>query len=224
MVAAIADPAFGQSLLQPNRLSLSHHFPLIHHLDHGISHPSPPSFNFKNHDCNSSSSSQYSFTTSPSLRHLHQRFKPSAEAVNININDETLKQWDGWTTKFAVATNIPFLLLQLSQIWLNACNLMSGNYSALLAVNWLGSLTSLLGIFCCFIFFQKRETKAMIVHCLGVVTTYAIVSQLAIAEAMPSLYFTFLCCGRRWCYLQFSQLLWHASIHNLGYLGRFHHN
>ncbi|KAL2920427.1 Maltose excess protein 1 chloroplastic [Bienertia sinuspersici] len=204
MAAAMAAPAVGQSLLQPNRLLLpsiprysssrSRHFPSLSSI-----------LNFKNHDCNGSSSSLCSFSTSPSLLHLHQRFKPvsaigpelphpiqpSAEAVNINRNDGTLNQWDGWTAKFAAAANIPFLLLQLPQIWLNACNLMSGNYSALLAVNWLGSLTGLLGNLSLLSYFaKKRETEAMIVQCLGVVTTYAIVSQLAIAEAMPSLYFT----------------------------------
>lgn len=62
------------------------------------------------------------------------------EAAKINRNDEVMKQWDGWTAKFAAAANIPFLLLQLPQIWLNAQNLMAGNNSALLAVNWLVSL------------------------------------------------------------------------------------
>lgn len=46
-------------------------------------------------------------------------------------------QWDSLTAKFSASSNIPFLLLQLPQIILNARNLLSGNHSALLAVPWL---------------------------------------------------------------------------------------
>uniref|UniRef100_A0A3Q7FIC3 Uncharacterized protein n=1 Tax=Solanum lycopersicum TaxID=4081 RepID=A0A3Q7FIC3_SOLLC len=46
-------------------------------------------------------------------------------------------QWDSLTAKFAGAANIPFLILQLSQIILNARNLLAGNQAALFAVPWL---------------------------------------------------------------------------------------
>jgi hypothetical protein len=39
--------------------------------------------------------------------------------------------------KFAGAANVPFLLLQLSQIVLNAHNLLTGNKITLFAVPWL---------------------------------------------------------------------------------------
>jgi hypothetical protein len=41
------------------------------------------------------------------------------------------------TAKFAGAANVPFLLLQLPQIVLNARNLLAGNKTALFAVPWL---------------------------------------------------------------------------------------
>lgn len=47
------------------------------------------------------------------------------------------EQWDSLTAKFAGAANIPFLLLQLPQIILNARNLLVGNSTALFAVPWL---------------------------------------------------------------------------------------
>jgi len=62
--------------------------------------------------------------------------------VTLNKNDEAFKQWDWWTAKFAAGANIPFLLLQLPQILLNARNLMAGNKTALLAVSWLVSILS----------------------------------------------------------------------------------
>lgn len=52
---------------------------------------------------------------------------------------KTFEQWDSWTAKFSGAANIPFLLLQMPQIILNAQNLMAGNKTALLAVPWLVS-------------------------------------------------------------------------------------
>lgn len=41
------------------------------------------------------------------------------------------------TAKFAAAANLPFLLLQLPQIVLNAQNLLAGNKAALFAIPWL---------------------------------------------------------------------------------------
>lgn len=41
------------------------------------------------------------------------------------------------TAKFAGAANVPFLLLQLPQIILNARNLLAGNKTALFAIPWL---------------------------------------------------------------------------------------
>ncbi|KNA17855.1 hypothetical protein SOVF_076740 [Spinacia oleracea] len=208
MVAAMAASAVTQSLLRPVRSSSSSS---PHYSSSKSRHFSSLSSNlqFKNHDCNGSSSSLFLISNdrsrSPLSLHLHHRFKPSAslgsdlphpiqpveEAVKINRNDEVMKQWDGWTAKFAAAANIPFLLLQLPQIWLNAQNLMAGNNSALLAVNWLGSLTGLLANLSLLSYFaKKKETEAMIVQCLGIVTTYVMISQLAMAEAMPSLYFS----------------------------------
>ncbi|KAK8715224.1 hypothetical protein V6N13_042562 [Hibiscus sabdariffa] len=50
---------------------------------------------------------------------------------------KSYEEWDSWTAKFAGTANLPFLLLQLPQIILNARNLMAGNKAALLAVPWL---------------------------------------------------------------------------------------
>jgi hypothetical protein len=47
------------------------------------------------------------------------------------------QEWDSVTAKFAGAANVPFLLLQLPQIALNARNLLAGNKTALFAVPWL---------------------------------------------------------------------------------------
>ncbi|KAH6780284.1 root cap 1 [Perilla frutescens var. hirtella] len=109
----------------------------------------------------------------------------SQEPVEVNKGDN-FEQWNSMTAKFAGAANVPFLLLQLPQIILNARNLMSGNTSALLAVPWLGMLTGLLGNLCLASYFiKKRETEAVVVQTLGVVSTYVVMLQLAIGEAMP---------------------------------------
>ncbi|XP_022841422.1 maltose excess protein 1-like, chloroplastic isoform X2 [Olea europaea var. sylvestris] len=99
---------------------------------------------------------------------------------------ENFEQWDSMTAKFAGAANVPFLLLQLPQIILNARNLQAGNKSALLAVPWLGMFTGLLGNLSLMSYFiKKRETEAVVVQTLGVVSIFVVMLQLAMAEAMP---------------------------------------
>ncbi|KAH9625480.1 hypothetical protein KSS87_018339 [Heliosperma pusillum] len=164
---------------------------------------------FRNHYCRHSSSNgdgslpcliRYPFSNGLSSLGLHRRLKPVAavdsdlpdpiQSGDITNKDEAFEQWDRWTAKFAAGANIPFLLLQLPQIVLNARNLMAGNYSALLAVSWLGMLTGLLGNISLLSYFaKKKETEALIVQCLGVFTTYIVVSQLAMGQAMPFPYY-----------------------------------
>ncbi|KAH7839733.1 hypothetical protein Vadar_008003 [Vaccinium darrowii] len=134
---------------------------------------------------------------------LHHRFKPipaldsEAEGVHPEYpihhdqkvevrKSKSFEQWDSLTAKFAGASNIPFLVLQLPQILLNARNLLAGNKNALLAVPWLGMFTGLLGNLSLLSYFaKKRETEAVVVQTLGVISIYVVISQLAMAEAMP---------------------------------------
>ncbi|XP_020113200.1 maltose excess protein 1-like, chloroplastic [Ananas comosus] len=96
-----------------------------------------------------------------------------------------LHQWDSMTARFAAASNVPFLLIQLPQILLNARNLLSGNRAALLAVPWLGMLTGLLGNLTLLSYFaKKRESEAIVVQTLGVVSIFVVLAQLAAAGAM----------------------------------------
>ncbi|XP_010549749.1 PREDICTED: maltose excess protein 1, chloroplastic-like isoform X1 [Tarenaya hassleriana] len=96
------------------------------------------------------------------------------------------EEWDSWTAKFSGAANLPFLMLQLPQIILNAQNLMAGNKAALFAVPWLGMLTGLLGNLSLLSYFaKKKEKEAVLVQTLGIITTYIVLSQLRMAEAMP---------------------------------------
>ncbi|KAL3504348.1 hypothetical protein ACH5RR_034189 [Cinchona calisaya] len=109
------------------------------------------------------------------------------QQANENLKrGKNFEQWDSLSAKFAGASNIPFLLMQLPQIILNARNLLAGNKTALLAVPWLGMLTGLLGNLSLLSYFiKKRETEVVIVQTLGVVSTYVVIAQLAIAGAMP---------------------------------------
>ncbi|XP_029127100.1 maltose excess protein 1, chloroplastic isoform X2 [Cajanus cajan] len=78
----------------------------------------------------------------------------------------------------------------MPQIILNARNLLAANLTALSAVPWLGMLTSLLGNLSLLSYFaKKREKEAMVVQTLGVVSTYVVLVQLALAETMPLPYF-----------------------------------
>ncbi|KAI3750150.1 hypothetical protein L2E82_20776 [Cichorium intybus] len=66
--------------------------------------------------------------------------------MRIQITKESkkhLQQWDSLTAKFAGGANVPFMLLQLPQIVLNARNLIAGNNSALFAVPWLVSIPAI---------------------------------------------------------------------------------
>ncbi|RZR71632.1 hypothetical protein BHM03_00006199 [Ensete ventricosum] len=105
---------------------------------------------------------------------------------NFPLQGSKFHEWDSISAKFAGAANVPFLLLQLPQIVLNARNLISGNNAALFAVPWAGMLTGLLGNLSLLSYFaKKKETEAVVVQTLGVVSTYAVIAQLAMAEAMP---------------------------------------
>ncbi|CAL9009064.1 unnamed protein product, partial [Prunus brigantina] len=105
-------------------------------------------------------------------------------------SNKSFEQWDSWTAKFSGASNIPFLLLQMPQIILNAQNLLAGNKAALLAVPWLGMFTGLLGNLSLLSYFaKKREKEAIVVQTLGVISLYAVFAQLSMAEAMPLPYF-----------------------------------
>ncbi|XP_022986550.1 maltose excess protein 1-like, chloroplastic isoform X2 [Cucurbita maxima] len=105
-------------------------------------------------------------------------------------DSKRLEEWSSLTAKFSGAANVPFMLLQLPQIILNTRNLLAGNTTALLAVPWLGMLTGLLGNLSLLSYFaKKREKEAMVIQTLGVVTTFIVFAQLAIAGAMPLPYF-----------------------------------
>ncbi|KAB1205276.1 Maltose excess protein 1, chloroplastic [Morella rubra] len=105
-------------------------------------------------------------------------------------SSQRFEQWDSLTAKFSGASNIPFLLLQLPQIILNARNLLAGNKMALLAVPWLGMFTGLLGNLSLLSYFtKKREKEVIVVQTLGAVSQYVVFAQLALAEAMPLPYF-----------------------------------
>ncbi|XP_058084994.1 maltose excess protein 1-like, chloroplastic [Magnolia sinica] len=138
-----------------------------------------------------------SSTASPSLHRRSNSTRPALESdaphpTHKGLKKEkTLVEWDSLTAKFAGASNIPFLLLQLPQITLNAQNLMAGNKTALLAVPWLGMLTGLLGNLSLLSYFaKKKEMEAILVQTLGVVSIYVVIVQLAMAEAMPIPQFT----------------------------------
>ncbi|KAI3956923.1 hypothetical protein MKX01_000957 [Papaver californicum] len=132
---------------------------------------------------------------------LNQRLKPnyaldshtpfiSNQGSGKIKNNEEFGEWDSLTAKFAGASNLPFLLLQLPQIILNSQNLIAGNYSALSAVPWLGMLTGLLGNVSLVSYFaKKKETEAIVVQTLGVISAYVVIVQLAMAGSMPLPFF-----------------------------------
>ncbi|KAH7571546.1 hypothetical protein JRO89_XS04G0076200 [Xanthoceras sorbifolium] len=154
------------------------------------------------------------FVSHYTLASLHRRLTPVL-ALDSDVphplhqgsadirSNKSFEQWNSLTAKFSGASNIPFTLLQLPQIILNARNLLAGNKTALLAVPWLvrkwrhhrftglfmllvGMFTGLLGNLSLLSYFaKKKEKEAIVVQTLGVVSIYAIIVQLAMAEAMP---------------------------------------
>ncbi|KVI07560.1 hypothetical protein Ccrd_014093 [Cynara cardunculus var. scolymus] len=170
-----------------------------------------------------------SSSVNPSFRlKKRSRFRPKNPALDSDIpspihqedNDQeeiskkNLQQWDSLTAKFAGAANVPFLLLQLPQIVLNARNLIAGNNAALFAVPWLGMFTGLLGNLSLLSYFaKKRETEVVVVQTLGVVSTYAVITQLAMAGSMPLPQFAatsiVVACGLLINFLYFFKLLNH---------------
>lgn len=70
--------------------------------------------------------------------HPHPQSQSQSQSNSSSSSSSSaFEQWDSLTAKFAGVSNIPFLLLQLPQIILNARNLLAGNNSALFAVPWL---------------------------------------------------------------------------------------
>ncbi|CAM6100960.1 unnamed protein product [Calypogeia fissa] len=119
------------------------------------------------------------------------------EAEASALADEWLEpsgafsEWDATTARLADSATAAFLLLQLPQIILNTQNLLAGNSTALFAVPWMGQLTGLLGNLSLLSYFaSKKERGAMVVQAVGVVSTLVVLSQLAIAGAMPTAAFT----------------------------------
>ncbi|XP_008808799.2 maltose excess protein 1-like, chloroplastic isoform X1 [Phoenix dactylifera] len=136
-------------------------------------------------------------TPTPSFSTAPRRCPPSAaSAVDSpapfpSNQASRFQQWDSMTAKFAGASNVPFLLIQLPQILLNSRNLVAGNKAALFALPWLGMLTGLLGNLTLLSYFaKKKETEAIVVQTLGVVSIYVVIAQLATAGAVPLPHFT----------------------------------
>lgn len=106
---------------------------------------------------------------------------------SLHVKSPSYTQWDALTSTIAGSSTLPFLLLQLPQIILNAQNLLAGNRAALFAVGWLGQLTGLLGNLSLLSYFaKKKETGTVVVQTLGVISIYCVCFQLAMAGAMPS--------------------------------------
>lgn len=109
---------------------------------------------------------------------------------SLHAKNPSYTQWDALTSTIAASSNIPFLLLQLPQIMLNAQNLLAGNKTALFALGWLGQLTGLLGNLSLLSYFvKKRESGTIVVQTVGVISIYCVLFQLAMAGAMPSTLF-----------------------------------
>ncbi|XP_050221766.1 maltose excess protein 1, chloroplastic-like [Mercurialis annua] len=162
----------------------SHNF-RCHSLSHSVNSPKTLSVaRFKPH-----------FNTQLSFTSLHHRRFGPVPALDSDVphplhqgsvDVKSLESWDSWTAKFSGAANIPFLVLQMPQIILNAQNLMAGNKAALFAVPWLGMFTGLLGNLSLLSYFvKKKEKEVIVVQTLGVISIFIVITQLAIAEAMP---------------------------------------
>ncbi|OVA18395.1 hypothetical protein BVC80_1833g51 [Macleaya cordata] len=182
-------PSLARAPLNPSRLS---NFPSLTTHHHSI--PLKPSLLPLLPSLAKPTRLNFSLFNNPSLSSLHHRFKPnyaldSDTPYSAHLGSEKIRaaeEWDSLTAKFAGAANLPFLLLQLPQIILNSRNLIAGNKSALLAVPWLGMLTGLLGNLSLLSYFaKKKEAEAILVQTLGVISTYVVIVQLAMAEAMP---------------------------------------
>uniref|UniRef100_A0A6N2LK03 Uncharacterized protein n=1 Tax=Salix viminalis TaxID=40686 RepID=A0A6N2LK03_SALVM len=173
---------------------------------HSLPFPSKPFLHRHNHS--SLASLHRRLSPVPALDSDVPHHSPDHSTVK---KSKKFEEWDFWTAKFSEELG-PFLLLQMPQIILNANNLMSGNKTALLAVPWLTAakepemslfetsfdylieqcrvLTGLLGNLSLLSYFaKKRETEAIVVQTLGVVSIYIVIAQLAMAEAMPLPYF-----------------------------------
>jgi lipid-A-disaccharide synthase-like uncharacterized protein len=98
------------------------------------------------------------------------------------------RSWGEMTDWLVGASTLPFIFLFLPQLLKNAANLSAGNAAALAVLSWLSYLTGLGGNSLLLSYFAaKRETNAVVVQALGILSAFAVLTQIRIAGLMPRL-------------------------------------
>lgn len=123
--------------------------------------------------------------------HARREIKCKALESEGQSKSSTYQFWDSLTEQLSASATFAFLPLQLPQIILNYRNIVAGNATALAAVPWTGLLTGLLGNLSLLSYFAgKKERGATVVQAVGVISTFIVLVQLAIAGSMPAPVFT----------------------------------
>lgn len=123
--------------------------------------------------------------------HTRREIKCKALESEGQSKSSTYQFWDILTEQLSASATFAFLPLQLPQIILNYRNIVAGNATALAAVPWTGLLTGLLGNLSLLSYFAgKKERGATVVQAVGVISTFIVLVQLAIAGSMPAPVFT----------------------------------
>ena len=91
------------------------------------------------------------------------------------------------TSVASIVAMVPLTLLTAPQIAKNACAMASGDASAIGALSWQGYAAGMLGNMLLLSYFaDRRETTATCAQAIGVVTTFALLAQIAFSGHMST--------------------------------------
>ncbi|KAL3144863.1 core protein [Trebouxia sp. C0009 RCD-2024] len=116
----------------------------------------------------------------------HPRMQPALKRKSL-LRAVTPKGWDQTTSRCVELSTIAFIFLLLPQVVKNYLSASSGNSEALAVLSWVGYLTSLFGnvlLLGCFV--DKQEGGATAVQAIGAIANYAMLTQIWLANLMPS--------------------------------------
>lgn len=113
---------------------------------------------------------------------------PAAAAPTPSIVAPTPRHsdWGDLTTRMVAISTIPFLFLFLPQLLKNNAALSAGHPEILAGLSWLGYLTGLGGNSLLLSYFAtKKEGNAVVVQALGILSSFAVLTQIRVAGHMP---------------------------------------
>jgi len=99
-------------------------------------------------------------------------------------------KWARTTEQLTTFSMVPFLFLNMPQVWKNWLHMLAGNTAAVGIISWTGYTSGMLGNLLLFSYFAaKGERGATLVQAVGVISTAVLLIQVFIAGFFPASFF-----------------------------------